>query len=376
MLARQGTTQGETAERLTETDYLSMSERAKLAMATTLKPMTLALDELPEDEQATAYHMLANGLVQMYSDELKHIDILPALLPDMGGMTGVQERLTHTLPPAHRATFASAALPEVLPPAPQTAQIEAAPPRQTQRKSAEPTAQYVPVKQRRESAIDVPSRTVDNQRDNHSPAAATLGITAYVSLQHSPFTSRAWFGGQRTGKSYLAAVTSKGLHEKHGTRVFHINLASFGLEDSYYWSHVDQWDSVCCDITDMDIPSAKHQISAAVRLVHEFYATENALLIVDEYAYIGSKINQHSEALEELLHVIADKIATLSSTGIKRRKALWALCPEYVAGAMVKDALAIKKLGLVFCAIAPGHKACWKDSAGQNPARSFDWALA
>ena len=361
-IARSAGIEGEQIDQLTEVDWLSNSERAKLAMATTLKPLTVALDTLPEGEQASAYHMLVNGLQMLYPDVIKNVAIMPALLPEMGGLRGVKTQLSQTLPPAHRGLFEASKLPVI------EAQPEmpALPP-----KTPEPPAQYVPMKNREPEAINVTAKTLDRTL----ATSQTLSLTAYKSLQESPFTSRAWFGGQRTGKSYLAAVASKALSEKNGTRVFHINLASYGDEDSYYWSHVGAWDSVCCDISSMDIPTAKQRIADAIQLVNDFYATENALLVIDEYAYIGGKNNRHIDALAPLLHVIADKIATLASTGIKRRKALWALCPEYVAGAMVKDALAIKKLSLVFCAIAPGHKACWKDSAGQPHELSFDWSL-
>ena len=364
-IARSAGIEGEQIDQLTEVDWLSNSERAKLAMATTLKPLTVALDTLPEGEQASAYHMLVNGLQMLYPDVVKNVAIMPALLPEMGGLRGVKTQLSQTLPPAHREAFEATTVPEVIADQP-VAPILPAP---------QPAAQYTTVKSRQQP-IEPPAINVSAQTINRpTETAKTLQLTAYLSLQESPFTSRAWFGGQRTGKSYLAAVASKALNEKNGTRVFHINLASYGDEDSYYWSHVGAWDSVCCDISAMDIPTAKQRIADAIQLVNDFYATENALLIVDEYAYIGGKNNRHIDALAPLLHVIADKIATLSSTGIKRRKALWALCPEYVAGAMVKDALAIKKLSLVFCAIAPGHKACWKDSAGQPHELSFDWSL-
>jgi len=65
-----------------------------------------------------------------------------------------------------------------------------------------------------------------------SPAAdSSHEATALSALLTSPFLSRAWFGAQRTGKSYLAAVASLEL-SKRGISIYHLNLASYGDEDA------------------------------------------------------------------------------------------------------------------------------------------------
>ena len=98
---------------LTETDYLNRAERSRLALATTLKPLTLALGNLPDGEQSTAYYMLSNGLQTLYPDVVDNVGIMPALLPEMGGLQGVQAQLNQTLAPEHRSAFAAARFSEV-----------------------------------------------------------------------------------------------------------------------------------------------------------------------------------------------------------------------------------------------------------------------
>lgn len=184
--------------------------------------------------------------------------------------------------------------------------------------------------------------------------------TALSNLLASPYTSRAIFGAQRTGKSYLAAVASSKM-AANGTKVYHLNLASYGDEDSRYWQHAT--DSVRGDLSALGEGEANRLITKAVNLVKRFYADADALLIVDEWAYLGATTNQHADALAPLLKLLADKIATLSSTGMKRHKAIWTIAPEFVAGGLTQDAKAVKKLALCLVAIAPGTTAEWHGQA-------------
>ena len=158
-IARSAGIEGEQIDQLTEVDWLSNSERAKLAMATTLKPLTVALDTLPEGEQASAYHMLVNGLQMLYPDVVKNVAIMPALLPEMGGLHGVKTQLSQTLPPSHREAFEATTVPEVIAAQP-IAPILPAP---------HPAAQYTTVKSRQESieppAISVQAKTVAPTND-------------------------------------------------------------------------------------------------------------------------------------------------------------------------------------------------------------------
>ena len=204
-------------------------------------------------------------------------------------------------------------------------------------------------------AVTLVSRANPNEAPRQ-PAPAKP--TALSLLTSSPFISRAIFGSQRTGKSYLAACASRQI-AGNGTKIFHLNLASYGQEDEKYWQHATE--SLTIDLSDSPSHVANDAIGKAIALVEHFYSTENSVLIVDEWAYIGSQNNTHSEALAPLMNLLADKITTLSSTGIKRKKAIWTIAPECVGGSMTQDAKAVKKLSLVLVAIAPGKTVSWNN---------------
>ena len=182
--------------------------------------------------------------------------------------------------------------------------------------------------------------------------------TAFLTLLKSPFISRAIFGGQRTGKSYLAACASLALHRLQQTKVFHINLCSYGEEeDGVYWQHAK---SVRCDLSSVNANTAVNKIQDAIALVLEWFQEPNSLLIFDELAYTGSVSNIYSETLDQLMHVVADKIATLTSAGAKRQRAIWTLAPEFTATTLVDDAKAVKKLNLCYVSVSPTDSIEWK----------------
>ncbi|MBD2079593.1 hypothetical protein [Leptolyngbya sp. FACHB-17] len=210
----------------------------------------------------------------------------------------------------------------------------------------------------RPTPVDVPEQAVQ-------PSARPTALSCIVA---DPYQSRAFFGAQRTGKSYLAAVASKEIHDHLSCKIFHFNLASFGDEDSYYWSHAAE--SIRGDLSSLDTFEAKDVIKDAIALVKRFYSTQNAILIVDEIAYLGSTSNQHGELLKPLLTLIADKITTLSSSGKKRQQAIWTIAPEFVAGSLTQDAKAVKKLKLCYVSAHPEKTVTWN---GQSI--GFDWEL-
>jgi hypothetical protein len=201
-----------------------------------------------------------------------------------------------------------------------------------------------------------------------SPAAQTSSPTALSIIVSDPYQSRAFFGAQRTGKSYLAAVASRQISESLGCKVYHINLASFGDEDGYYWSHAVK--SLTCDLSSLGGYEASQMIGSAIELVKAFYSTQNAILIVDEIAYCGSTVAAHKDALADLMRIMADKITTLSSSGKKRMQAIWTIAPEFVAGSLTQDAKAVKKLKLCYVSVHPDASINW-----QGQAIGFDWEL-
>lgn len=191
--------------------------------------------------------------------------------------------------------------------------------------------------------------------DESYPTQRTLAPSksAFEYLLDSPFISRAFFGAQRTGKTYLTAVTTQELARTQDITIYHINLASVGEEDGSYWAEAH---SVRGDIASLDTCEAASLVDDAYEIVQRFKATKNAILVVDEWAILGSSCSAHSDVLEPLIDLIADYISVLSSSGVKRRQAIWTIAPEMVAGSLTKRARAIKKLSLCYVTIAPGER--------------------
>jgi hypothetical protein len=186
----------------------------------------------------------------------------------------------------------------------------------------------------------------------------TNAQTCYQTILNSPYASRAIFGYQRTGKTYLAALASRAI----GCPVFHVNLLSVGPEDGQYWSHAAQ--SVCIDLLTCSESDAKAKIKAAIAVVDQFVRhSGNALLVIDEVTFIGFKPNRYADDLAPLLDRIADQIAAFSSAGIKRGKALWTIAPEFVATTLTDQIKAVKKLPLCYVSIEKGRTIGWEGNA-------------
>ena len=199
---------------------------------------------------------------------------------------------------------------------------------------------------------------VEAQPDSYFNEKTGEGSFLLDAVMKSPGISRLMIGGQRTGKSYFAAVASQ-LLASHGWKIYHINLASYGTEDSYYWNHATK--SVRGDLASItDETEAKTLIESAIECLNEFWAEEKALMICDEISYIGSKFGMWQNAADEYLCLVAGRISALTSTGMKRAKAIWALCPELVSGSLKGPAKAVKSLDLMLFAIAPGRTVEWE----------------
>jgi hypothetical protein len=189
-----------------------------------------------------------------------------------------------------------------------------------------------------------------------NPATGKGSIVLDLVMQ-SPGLSRLMIGGQRTGKSYFAAVASRELARSLGWKIFHINLASYGAEDSYYWQHA--YKSVCGDLSSITkAQEADDLIASAIDCITEFINTKGAILIVDEVTFTGSKYGKWDAT--KFLRLMAEQISALTSSGMKRERVIWALCPELVAGAMKDSAKAIKSLKLLYFAIVPSLSIDWQ----------------
>ena len=196
--------------------------------------------------------------------------------------------------------------------------------------------------------------------------------SAYQTLIASPFVSRAIFGGQRTGKTNLAAQAARELSASRGIKFFHLNLNSYqgSTEDSTYFG-VDGIRSVRGDLLSATPEEAERLIEEATALIDEFMSYQGpSILIADEWSEMAASFNEHIDLLNPLIASLAGKISGFASSGIKRKKAIWTIAPVMVAGQLEKFGLAVKSLSLVLVAIAPGHTAQW-----EGEELSFDQSL-
>ena len=188
-------------------------------------------------------------------------------------------------------------------------------------------------------------------------------------LLASPYQSRALFGGQRTGKSMAMAIFTQMMAEQ-GTKVFHINLLSYtgkGDEDAQYTQHCTQ--SVRADFSKVTDPTKrKAKVGEALKVVEQWWDYPGeAILILDEFAYTASVAVPETEPM---LRMLAEKLAAIASSGMKREHALYALAPTMVAAELQDAGKRIKSLSPVMVAISPGHTEQWKGQALE-----FDVAL-
>ena len=193
--------------------------------------------------------------------------------------------------------------------------------------------------------------------------------TGLSMILKNPFESRAIFGRQRSGKSHLAAVATQRLAEQ-GVKIFHLNLASVGNEDDRYWRHATR--SIRADLSFMEPSDAMSVIADSISVVQEFvHYPEAAILIVDEITILGRETHGFSSELDPLIALLSSVIGVLVSNGIKRKKAIWTISPDLVAGGLSKSArLAVKDLALVIVSVSPWHTIEWQGSQ-----ISFDQSL-
>ena len=190
------------------------------------------------------------------------------------------------------------------------------------------------------------------------PAVPAKKRTALEVLCASPFVSRAFYGFQRSGKTSLVVNAANELKATRGITTFVLNLSSFGAEDAAYWK---AYRGVFGDLLAASPEAAEALIEQAISLVDEFMAHPTpAILVCDEWTFMGAKHGEHSDVLAPLVKGLASKITGFASSGMKRRKALWAISPTIVAGELEDFAKSIKKLSPCVVAIAPGHSEYWE----------------
>lgn len=218
------------------------------------------------------------------------------------------------------------------------------------------------------AASQLPDRASEEDLQQTFSQVTQQQRTALEVLLASPFVSHAFYGFQRTGKTNLVATVMQQLAAK-GVKIYSLNLNSFGDEDEIYWQG---FRSVRGDLTRISDPDeAKQLVDRAMALVDEFMADPNpSILTVDEWAPMTASHSEHIELLTPLIRSLANKITGFSSSGMKRRKAIYTIASEIVAGTMEEFGKAVKKLSVCLVGIAPGHEVQWQDMT-----LTFSWEL-
>ena len=214
---------------------------------------------------------------------------------------------------------------------------------------------------RSESAA--PAQTVLEAIASVAAVAPSMGVSRIMSpleiLIRARFSHRAFYGGQRTGKSYLTAIASQAL-SLTGIKVFHMNLFSHGPEDARYWTHAAR--SVQCDLSSLSPDEAVLFIRQAQSILSEFKLTTDALLIIDEITSMGNLRSEHLGNLQPFINGLVSYINAIRDSSKKRHKAVWTIAPGIVATGLdqgVKEL--IKGLAPVLVSIPKDVSIMWED---------------
>lgn len=211
-------------------------------------------------------------------------------------------------------------------------------------------------------AIPIADSLVEAAPDDSRPEAIAPEDGPLSVLLANPCQNRLFFGGQRTGKSFLAAIATRYLASK-GIKIYHLNLShtktSEGRdEDAEYWQHATA--SIRCDLGSLGTETASSVIDKAVKMVQTFWAQTGAILVVDEGPAQAATSNMHRGLLEPLNALIASLSSQCNSTGVKRGKSIWAIGPEFIAANMTQHGKSFCKAGrLVHVFIHPASQSAW-----------------
>jgi hypothetical protein len=192
-------------------------------------------------------------------------------------------------------------------------------------------------------------------------AQVTEALNGFVdTLLANPFLCRAIIAGQRTGKTYGAAVATWCLKDGDPRmKVYYINLQDHGQGNAAAFAHATR--VAIGNLARLgNTEAAVHLVADAIEIVREFYADPDdmAILVVDEWMATGTATRK-TKGLETLWHELADKSTALTSNGLGSSKAIWGITPFMKAGPLRKDALCLKLFEPTVLSISPGQSIPW-----------------
>jgi hypothetical protein len=204
-------------------------------------------------------------------------------------------------------------------------------------------------------------------------------------LGRDPYQSMGVIGGQRTGKTYTAALHTQNVKRNLGAKIIYINLMDANGDAADDWSHADV--CVTCHLRKLAPNKAKAMIEHVTSVVNDFFNDLNQILVFDEWVGFTSKANQWPKkasqdaaaaAIEsreaktyiepeglgtsaiELMNLVMAVTGELCQSGKKQAKAIWLLSPMVKAGAMEPQGLVIKEVQPMVIAISKERSVSWK----------------
>lgn len=175
------------------------------------------------------------------------------------------------------------------------------------------------------------------------------------------FSNRSIWGGQRTGKTALAAKASAEIMLREpGVKVFYINLFAADLEaTNAMFKHA--YRAIVCDLAPLKPYNATATILEAAKVFDEFTQTTGAILILDEASSMGDINGRHFEGLTPLIDDLVGYLSSIRGSTKKRKKAVWTIAPEIVAGNLGNGMKSLMKgFSPVLVAISKNRTVDWE----------------
>jgi hypothetical protein len=203
-------------------------------------------------------------------------------------------------------------------------------------------------------------------------------------IGRDPYQSIGCIGGQRTGKTWTAALHTQNVKRSRGAKIIYINLIDANGDAEKDWEHADV--VVTCHLRKLSDGKARAVIEKVISIVNEFFDGVNQILVFDEWVGFTSRSNQWTkkaakEASEaafyskeakqliepeglgtsavELMNLMMGIVGELTESGKKQSKAVWLISPKVKAESIELQGKIIKDLSPMAVVISRGKTVSW-----------------
>lgn len=196
-------------------------------------------------------------------------------------------------------------------------------------------------------------------------------------LLDNPLLTRIIVAGQRTGKTYSAAVATWSIGRQHNIniKIYYLNLYDHGQGNQAAFDHCDR--IVTGNLASANELQREKLLGDALRLINEFVAGTDGILVVDEWMSFGAKRPSKKDSdkaeweisLDYIWARLFEQLSHFNSVGIASGKAIWAIAPYFQAGALRDEAKPIKNSEAIVLNICPGSIVEWQNPVSGNIAK-------